>query len=214
MRRGDAIPVGGGALLLLRVVSRVAHVHGVGVLRVLLLLLSGALVYGRLHLLQNLVNLLEVVFGAEVRHGRQVVMLRQGSRSVSYAGSEAEARWVGGDELLCRHRPAHGRVQGSMDGHQGPADLAVRRGIDLTTLDDTKEVVELTERTLGAAIEGYGRLVAHLVAARVHGRRLVVVQRLVGLGLVVRVVATVTVLMRLAKVCRVSADSAVMVIVA
>lgn len=187
--------------------SRVAQVHSVSVLRVLLLLLSGALVDGRLHLLQDVVDLMEVVLGAEVRHRRQVVMLRQGSGSVSYTSSDGEARRVARDELCSQWA-----VQRGMNGHQGAADLAVRRRINLAALDTAKEVVELIVAAL-AGVE-CGGLVTHLISARVHGRWLVVVQRLIGLGLVVRVVATVTVLMRLTKGCRVSTNGTVMVIVA
>jgi hypothetical protein len=56
---------------------------------------------------------------------------------------------------------------------------------------------------------------AHLIAAGVHGRGLVVVKRLVRLGLlVVGIIATVRVLMRLTIGCRVGADGAIVVIVA
>jgi hypothetical protein len=127
---------------------------------------------------------------------------------VGHTSTDSETWWVAGNEL-----GSQWSVESSVDGHQRAADLGIRGGIDLATLDAAEEVVQLIESAL-TGVE-WSSLVSHVVTAGVpHGRRLVIVQRLIRLGLVVGVVAAVPVLMRLTKGSLVSTNGAIVVVVA
>lgn len=200
-----AVGVGRGTL---GVVGRVAHVDGMPVVRALLLLLRRALVDGGLHLRQHVVDRDEVILGPEAGHWRQIIVLRQGSRSVGYAGSDAETRRVAGHDL----RTEFSCVQRGVNRHQGPTDLVVVAGIDLAALDTTEEGIELVEAPLTAVVERCC-LMIDVVLASIHGWWLLVVERLVGLRLVC-VVATMPVRMRLTIGGLVSTHGTIVVIVA
>jgi hypothetical protein len=195
-------------------VVRVAQLDGVRVLLLLLLVLvmllrGGALIDRRLHLLQDVVDVHKVILGPEVGgHRGQVVVLGQRSRSAGYTSSDGEAWRVGGHEFC-----GQSSVQRSVERHQRAADLAVVGRVDLAPFGIAKEVIELLVTPLPLGVKG-GGLVAHIIATRVHRRLLVIVERLVGLGLVVGVVTTVAVLVRLSKGGRVSPHGTVMVVVA
>lgn len=185
----------------------VAHVDG-GVVGV-----GGASVFvdGGLHLLQNVVDLLEVILGAEVGHGREIVVLGQGP------GRAADSESVRGLRHVLGGEAAGLDAQVSVDGHERAADVLVRGRVDLTTLHAAEEVVELVKATLGAVRVKRGGLVGHVVTARAHGLLGVVDGMLVvGLLLVggmLMVVTSLTILVRLAKRGRVSTAHLAIVII-
>ena len=100
-----------------------------------------------------------------------------------------------------------------MDGHERATDLGVRGRIDLAALDTAKELVQIIEATL-AAVEGRS-LVAHEVPARAtHGLLLRVVHGGAVVGLRgVMVVASLTILVGLAKRAGISTTDMPIVII-
>jgi hypothetical protein len=133
-----------------RVMSRVAEVHSMTVVRLLLLLLlvlllSRALVDGRLHLLQDTIDCLEITLGTDARHRWQEIVLCERAGSVTHTSADTKARRVSSEELVGGQRSS---AQRSVNGHQGTADLAIRRGVDLAPLHISEEVVKFVESAL------------------------------------------------------------------
>jgi len=104
----------------------------------------------------------------------------------------------------------------SVEGHQRAANLVVRGRINLAALDTAKELVQVLNASLAAAITtAKGRLVAHEVTTGVDGLR-IVHGRMVGLlgwGMLAIVVGLAPVLVRMAKGARVSTTHMAIVII-
>jgi hypothetical protein len=186
----------------------VAHVNG----RILSVGRARVVVDGRLHLLQHVVDLLEVLLGAQIGHRRQIVVL--GKRAMRGATDTTKGvrslRHVLGSETATSMQ-----AERRMQRHQGTADLRVRTRVDLGALNVAEEIVQGLDVGLPAIVEARG-LVADVVGARAaHGMRVVhggVVRRLGGL-LLLAVVARLAVLVRVTKVARVgSAHMAIVII--
>jgi len=171
---------------------------------------TSILIDGGLHLLQDVVDLLQVLLGAQVRHGRQVVVLRE--RAVGSAGNAERVR---GLRHVLGGEAASLDAERGVDGHQGAADLGVRGRVDLAALHAAKEVVEVLKPAL-AAIEAGRSLVANEVAALAHGLGLRVVAdgtSVVGRSGVLVVVASLTILVRLPVGPRISTTHMAIVII-
>ena len=168
---------------------------------------------GRLHLLQHVVDLLKVFLGAEIGHGRQVVVLGERAvRTVADTKSVRRLRHVlGGQTTAGMH--AERRV----DGHQRAANLGIRTRVNLGALDASEKLVQALGVALARSLaKAGGGLVADVVGARAaHRVRVVhrgVVRRLRGL-LLLAVVASLAVLVRVAKVALVGAAHVAIVVV-
>lgn len=112
------------------------------------------LVDSALHLLQDLVDLNQVVLGAGVGHGRQVVLLGHGSG----AGRRSAGLLV--VNVLLRRGchvvgAGHGtgvQAESAVKGEKGSADLLIGGRVDLATLGVGEEVVNHVEGALAAVV--------------------------------------------------------------
>lgn len=106
MRRGSAERGGEGAGVRVHVLA--SGICG----RVIAHFNSRVLVDGRLHLFEEVVHLLEVLLGAKVRHGREVVVL--GERMMGGGHAEGVRRL---SHVLSRET-SRVKAQGSVERHQ------------------------------------------------------------------------------------------------
>ena len=145
-----------------------------------------------LHLLQDLVHLLKVVLGAQVRHRRKIVVLGQGSgTAVGHASHAESVRWLG---HVLGSQTARLQTQRGVEGHERAANLLVRSGIDLATLDTAEEFVQVINATLPGVKPRL--VVVHEVAAGRHVLGIVDRGLVIGLARMV-VVAAVAIMLRL-----------------
>jgi hypothetical protein len=110
----------------------------------------GVLIDGRLHLLQELVNVHEIRLGAYSGQWKSVLVLRHMSTVVSAMAINRNQRWtrwnVLGDSTSVDRK--------SLQSHQALADLSIGVGINLTTLGITKELVQGVISALPSVISG------------------------------------------------------------
>lgn len=170
----------------------------------------GVLIDGALHLLEDVVNLDEVILGANVAHGRQRVMLlvrSMSARSVDCNDSR-------GREVLSGQRARVERKR-AMQRHQSLADLRIRRRIEVTALGIPEKFVQGIKCALAGVVLGSSRVVANVVTSTTHG---LVVHRARGTkrGCVLLIVAArmTTRVGRLAECSRISTDLTIVIIIA
>lgn len=176
----------------------------------------GVLIHGVLHLLEHLVDLGQVLLGAKVGHGWQIVVL--GERSGM--GTTTHGEGVGSlGHVLGRYTAASLEAK-TMDGHQRAAYLLVGAGVNLTALEVSEELVQVIQLALLPGV-GIGRgMVAHEISAgSTHVLRVVhggpsVIRWVLGSRGVLAVVTRLTILLvRVAKGAGVStAHVAIMII--
>lgn len=160
----------------------VAHIH------------SGVLVDSRLHLLKEVVHLLEVLLGAKIGHGWEVVVLGEGMMGTGYAESVRRLSHV------LSSQTSGVKPQGGMERHQSAANRLIGGRVDLTALDTAKEIIQVIKLTL-PGVEGSSLVAGEVVTLAAHGLGWVVHGGVVGLGCWVLcvVVTSLTILVRLAK---------------
>lgn len=167
---------------------------------------AAVLVDGALHLLQDLIDLLQVTLSAQVWHWGQVVVLVHGALGSGVASNRWQCR--GGRHVL-RADTAGVDGEGAVQGHQRPADLVVVAGLDSVALGGAKELVQVF--VAAPAVVARGGAVAERLCAVVVNGLLVVPHGAVGLGGGMGVVAVVR-RRRLAKGGGVGSHLAVVVI--
>ena len=147
-----------------------------------------ALVNGRLHLLQELIDVHQIILRSQVGHWRKSILVLWHWASVAAMAFNRNH---------CRtSRNVVGQTT-SLDGdalklHQALANLSVGAWIDLTTLSVTEEVIQHVETTPSVVISG----VVAQVASVADG----IVDRTVGLGLLRGIVAVVCVVGRVGAI--------------
>lgn len=142
------------------------------------------LIDSALHLLQNLINLLQITLGAQVGHGRQVVVLVKGTLLRVVAADRRERR-SGGHVL--RSNTAGVNAQCTVKGHQRASDLAVTGRVEAPTLGLAKKLVQVIISTSAVV----ATTVAQRLGAVVNWLLVVSHRGTVGLSGVLRVVASV-----------------------
>lgn len=189
VRRGGA-KWGGEGRAVIRVNVRASRVCR----RVMAHLDSSVLVNSRLHLLKEVVHLLEILLGAKVGHGREVVVLSEG---VMGAGHTESVRRLG---HVLSSQTTRVKTQRSMERHQSAANRLIGGRVNLTALDTTKEVIQVIKLAL-PSIEGSSLVASKIVTLATHGLGWVVHRGVVGLGCWVLsvVVTSLTILVGLAK---------------
>lgn len=141
----------------------------------------GVLVDGALHLLKDLVDLDQIVLGADVGHGRQSVGLVVGVVVVVAINT---ANRDGSGQVLGSQRAAV--AEGTVERHQALANLGIRSRVELATLGLAKELVEdivgaLASLVVGRSLVSDGLLttahglVVHGTSAKGRRRRVVLV---------------------------------------
>ena len=148
--------------------------------------LVGVLVHCRLHLLENLVKLDEVLLCAGIRHRRKIVVLRQRPRT---RGCGTAAATTANRPLHAGSRSRHvvtRRRQRSVRHGEHPVerqerlvDLGIRVGLYLASLGASEEVVDHLHLAL-AVVEATGGVVAEIVVAGTAHGLLVKIQSVVG----------------------------------
>ena len=156
---------------------------------------SGVLVDSRLHLLEEVVHLLEVLLGAKVGHGREVIVLSERMMGAGHAESVRRLSHV-----LSR-QTSRVKAQGSMERHQSAANRLIGGRVDLAALDTAKEVIQVIKLTLPSIERSSLVASSEIVTLAAHGLGWVVHGGVVGLGCWVLcvVVTSLTILMGLAK---------------
>jgi hypothetical protein len=129
------------------------------------------LVDGVLHLTEKVVDVNQILLGAGVRHGK-IILLSQGV--LARGGTSMNNRWTS----RLRHvllRCGHWTIwdgEGAMKGHQGAANLSVRRGVNLATLGAAEEVIDHLKGAFAVIATGCGAI-AQMLSSRGVQRRLV-----------------------------------------
>jgi hypothetical protein len=143
-----------------------------------------ALVDGVLHLLQELINVDQIVLGADVGHGRKMVC---GSMTTARAvATTTTGNWNGSRHgLVLGNRAIQDRKLKGLETEQALTDSRIGVGIELASLEVTEEFVQSIVPTLavvrlGAVMALAQRIVDIAIRMRVGGRRRRV--RLVVLG--------------------------------
>lgn len=170
----------------------------------------GVLVHCALHLLENLIDLDQVILGADIGHGRESVMLLVGSvTAMTVDRDNRRCR-----EVLCWERS---RVNGecTVQRHQSLADLRIRGRIKLAALGLTEEIVQGVISALAVVKLGSSSMVAHMIAPTAT-KRLVVHRAAKGRPVVLIITASMTIrgVGRLTKGSRVSTNLAIVIIIA
>lgn len=171
---------------------------------------SRVLVHGRLHLGQDAIDVLQISLSAEVRHGRQgvVLVMRVGTSAVQGEGVRCLGHIFGAKSSAVN---AHG----SGNRQDGGLDLMVRSRIDVASLNVAKQTVQVFVVVAAASLEA-SSLMTHVVVARTHVRLGISVDgsRVVARrGLLRMVIASLSILMRLAVVAQVSTSCLSVVII-
>lgn len=143
---------------------------------------AAVLVDGALHLLQDLVNLLEVALGSQIWHGWQVVVLVHGAvcRVAATDGWES-----GSGSHVLGTEPTGVDRQGSVERHQRPSNVGVVGRVKAPPLGVSKKIIQI----IIAAPAVIRSAVAQGLGAVVGDGLPVVSKRAVGLGSPVSIVA-------------------------
>lgn len=108
-----------------------------------------------LHLLQDLIDLDQIVLGAGVGHGRQVVLLGQRARTRRSTTDVLVVLYVlrGRSRHVVGARHGTGvEAEGTVEGEKGSAYLLVGSRVDLAALGVCKEVVDHVESALPVVV--------------------------------------------------------------
>jgi hypothetical protein len=104
------------------------------------------LVDGVLHLFEELIDVDQIVLGANVRHGRKVVSRGLGAtRAVTAAAADRDR---GGHLLVLRDRTIQNGELESLQAEEALADRGVGVGVELAALEVAKEFVQRVISTL------------------------------------------------------------------
>lgn len=143
---------------------------------------AAVLVHGALHLLQDLVDLLEVTLGSQVWHGWQVVVLVHGAvcRLAATDGRESGC----GSHVLGAESTGVDR-QGSVERHERSSNVGVVGWVKTSPLGVSKEIIQI----IIAAPAVVCRTVAQRLGAVVWDGLPIVSKRAIGLGSPVSIVA-------------------------
>lgn len=144
---------------------------------------AAVLVHGALHLLQDLVDLLEVTLGAQVGHGWQVVVLVHGAVC---GVATTNGRKSGCSSHVLGTESASVNRQGSVERHQRPSDVGIVGWVEAPPLGVSKEIIEII---VAAPAVIRCRTVAKGLSTVVWHRLSVVSKRAVGLRSPVSIVA-------------------------
>lgn len=144
---------------------------------------AAVLVHSALHLLQDLVDLLQVSLGAQVGHGRQIVVLVKGAGCRRTASDGREGR-CSGHVLGAKSSRVDGK--GAVKWHQRPPDVGVVAWVKTPPLGMSKEIVEIIVTTTSAVIRS---IVAQGLSTVVGNGLLVVSHMAIGLGSAMAIVA-------------------------
>lgn len=136
---------------------------------------TAVLVHGALHLLQDLVDLLEVTLGSQIWHGWQVVVLVHGAVCRVAATDSWESGC--GSHVLGTKATGVDR-QGSVEGHQGSSNLGVVGWVKAPPLGVSKEIIQIVVAA-PAVVRG---AVAQRLGAVVGDGLSIVSKRAIGLG--------------------------------
>jgi hypothetical protein len=133
-----------------------------------------ALVDGVLHLLQELINVDQIILGADVRHGRKMVC---GSMTTAGAVATTTGNRNGSRHVLVLGNRAiqNGKLKG-LETEQALADSRIGVGIELASLQVTEELIQSIVPTLAVVrlrtiMTLAQRIVDIAIRMRVGGRR-------------------------------------------
>lgn len=145
---------------------------------------AAVLVDCALHLLQDLVNLLEVALGSQIWHGWQVVVLVH----CAVCRVAATDGWESGcGSHVLGTEPTGVNRQGSVERHQRPSNVGVVGRVEAPPLGVSKEIIQIF--IAAPAVIRAGSAVAQGLGAVVGDGLPVVSKRAVGLGSPVSIVA-------------------------
>ena len=108
------------------------------------------LVDGRLHLLQELINVHEIVLGSKIWHWWECILMLGHWTTVTSVAINRNHGWAGWHVI----RNSSTMDWDSLQSHQSLSDLSIRRRVNLTALCITEEVVQGIVTALSVVVRG------------------------------------------------------------